>query len=334
MLNKDSLQKISAAINARKDLFDEQHQVALRLFNGFYEGLPTLVIDLFATTAVIHNYSRDPDSELDILAVKDLLKERLPWLAAVILKARNAQTAEEKNGTFVYGNRADRKVLEHEVWYAVDLRLNRDTSMYIDTRNLRRWAMDNLSGKTVLNAFAYTGTLGVAAIAGGAESVLQLDSNRSFLNIAKDSCSLNSFPVRKKDYRSGDFWAEVKALKRAGTLFDCVLLDPPYFAASRSGRIDLAKDSKSLINKVRPLIKDGGILVAVNNALFVSGEDYMSDLNELCRDGYLSIETTINVSEDITGYPATIVQKAPVDPAPFNHSTKIAVLRVKRKPVG
>jgi 23S rRNA (cytosine1962-C5)-methyltransferase len=37
------------------------------------------------------------------------------------------------------------------------------------------------------------------------------------------------------------------------------------------------------------------------------------------------------VPADITGYPETIVSNPPVDPAPFNHPTKIAVLPVHRK---
>jgi 23S rRNA (cytosine1962-C5)-methyltransferase len=37
------------------------------------------------------------------------------------------------------------------------------------------------------------------------------------------------------------------------------------------------------------------------------------------------------VPPDCTGYPATRVSAPPVDPAPFNHPTKIAILRVRRK---
>ncbi|MFC1478825.1 class I SAM-dependent methyltransferase [Candidatus Margulisiibacteriota bacterium] len=332
MQKNKPIPEITAAINARYTLFDNNHKAAFRLFNGFYEGYPTLVIDLFAATAVIHDYSKDPSrSGAIIAAVQKLLIERMPWLEAIIVKVRNGKTPEERNGIFVFGNRCDRKVKENGVWYAVDLRLNRDTSMYLDTRNLRRWAMDNLGGKTVLNTFAYTGTLGVAAKAGGGEQVVNIDSNRAFLNIAKDSYSLNTFPINKDDFRTGDFWALVKKFNKEKTLFDCVILDPPFFAESRSGKIDMAKNSKSLINKVRPLVKDGGYLIAVNNALFVSGAEYMETLNQLCEDGYLSLETTIPVPEDITGYANTIAQNPPVDPSPFNHSTKIAVLRVKRR---
>lgn len=90
-------------------------------------------------------------------------------------------------------------------------------------------------------------------------------------------------------------------------------------------------NSARLINKVRPLVNDGGTLVAINNALFLSGKEYMETLDSLCADGYLEIERIIPIPEDFTGYPQTRVELPLVDPAPFNHATKIAVLRVRRK---
>jgi 23S rRNA (cytosine1962-C5)-methyltransferase len=94
--------------------------------------------------------------------------------------------------------------------------------------------------------------------------------------------------------------------------------------------VDLLNDTTRLINKVRPLINDGGYLVSINNALFLSGPEYHQELEALCAEGYLSIEKLIHVPEDITGFPETRIRAEPVDPHPFNHATKIAVLKVKR----
>jgi 23S rRNA (cytosine1962-C5)-methyltransferase len=51
----------------------------------------------------------------------------------------------------------------------------------------------------------------------------------------------------------------------------------------------------------------------------------------MCPDRYLSIETFIPVPKECIGYPGTLQRNLPADPAPFNHATKIAVLKVKRK---
>jgi 23S rRNA (cytosine1962-C5)-methyltransferase len=323
---------LEVALSARESLFDAHHQTGFRLFNGFTEGNPSLVIDLYARTVLIHNYADVPaDGESAVRAVQDFLQARLPWLRCILVKARNGRSAQEKQGILVYGTTPDDRLREHGVWYALDLLMNRDASLYLDTRNLRRWAVENLDGKSVLNTFAYTGSLGVAARAGGASRVVHIDLNRVFLNIAKTSYTLNGFPIDKKDFQSADFWPQVNHLKRAGETFDCVFLDPPFFATTPKGAVDLQTDSARLINKVRPLVKDGGLLVAINNALFLSGQDYMQTLEALCADGYLEIETLIPVPEDFSGYPQTRVSSPPVDPAPFNHATKIAILRVRRK---
>ena len=91
-----------------------------------------------------------------------------------------------------------------------------------------------------------------------------------------------------------------------------------------------AKAPFELVNRLNKLA-DGGRLVAVNNALFVSGAEYLTLLESLCADGYMAIEELIPVAEDFTGYETTRAAAAVTDPAPFNHSTKIAVLRVRRK---
>lgn len=327
---------LEAALSSRADLIDERHESAFRLFNGFYEGCPEIVVDVYARTLVIHNYANPPEDGLAAVDEARLfLRSSLPWLRTVILKTRHSPHPDRRRGVVLEGDSPDRKVREHGLWYALDLRMHRDASLYLDTRNLRKWAVDNLRDKTVLNAFAYTGSLGVAAMGGGAKRVVHLDLNRNFLNLAKTSYTLNGFPIVKSDFISNDFFPGISRLKRDlkgdGTLFDCIFLDPPFFASTAKGTVDLAADNQRLINKVRPLAADGGWLVAINNALFVSGRDYMSMLEELSADDYLRIETLIPVPDDFTGYPATRTGEFVTDPAPFNHPTKIAVLRLKRK---
>jgi 23S rRNA (cytosine1962-C5)-methyltransferase len=324
--------RLSQAVDARVGFFDPNHEAAFRLFNGFVEGCPNLVVDLYGRTLVVYNYAEYAQDAWPLVeAAWHYLLERLPWIQAIVVKARTMEDEQARRGQLIYGQTINRKIREHGVWYSVDLTLNLDASLYLDTRNLRAWAIQRLAGKRVLNTFAYTGSLGVAAMAGKARQVIQLDLNRRFLNLAKDSYALNGFPVRRADFRDGDFWLQASQMRRAGELFDCVLVDPPFFSSTARGTVDLVSESQQVINKARPLVGHGGWLVAVNNALFLSGSDYMRLLESLCTDGYLSIEEIIAISPDFTGFPETRTGGFPVDPAPFNHPTKIAILRVRRK---
>ncbi|MGZ6346731.1 MAG: class I SAM-dependent methyltransferase [Anaerolineales bacterium] len=329
---EEIIEILDQAIRAREAQFDERHQSGLRLFNGFLEGCPDLVVDLYSATAVLYNYAERAEQGLPLIrAAENFLRKRLPWLKAGVVKTRNSNSNEEKRGKLLFGEEPDRKVEEQGTWYALDLVMNQDASLYLDTRNLRGWVRQQMSGKSMLNTFAYTGSLGVAACAGGATRVVQLDLSREFLNLSKTSYTLNGFPIHKADFIAGDFWNLVNQFKRKGERFDCVVMDPPFFSTTSKGALDMNTDSARLINKVRPLVNDGGLLISVNNALFVSGKEYMESLEALCADGYLKIAELIPVAEDFTGFAETRKGKPITDPSPFNHSTKIAVLEVRRK---
>ena len=67
------------------------------------------------------------------------LQSRLPWVQAGIVKMRKGPSAQDKRGRLLFGENPDRKVLERGVWYALDLCMHQDASLYLDTRLLRGW---------------------------------------------------------------------------------------------------------------------------------------------------------------------------------------------------
>jgi 23S rRNA (cytosine1962-C5)-methyltransferase len=331
------IEALREAVVERFGTLDAAHATALRLFNGFSEGWPGLVCDLYGRTLVLHD--TDKGSSLDIghrpqvHAALELLRAELPWLRAGLCKTHHAPTAEGRNGVLLFGELQDleQHVVEAGVRYAVALMLHRDCGLYLDTRELRAWAKEQLGGKRVLNTFAHTGSLGVAARVAGAATVIHVDRRRAFLDVARASYRLNGLALRGSDFRTSDFFIETSRLRRQQALFDCVFLDPPLFSATPAGRVDLQTSLGRLIDKVRPLVGDGGALVVVNNALWVSGQEQVRVLEESLGDGYIEIETLIPVPPDVVGYRRADPTHWPADPTPFNHPTKIAVLRVRRK---
>ncbi len=323
---------LDRASRVRAGFVDARHETAFRLFNGFTEGCPDLSIEIFATTGVFYNYAAIPaDGAALVEEALKFVRARFPWLQAGIVKIRNSSTQEERRGKKLFGARLDQKIREKDIWYAIDLTMNQDSSLYLDTRNLRAWAAHSLENKTVLNTFGYTGSLGVAALAGGAKQVFQLDRNPAFLAVAKRSYALNSLAIDESNFLAADFWSEISRLKKSGRRFDCIFVDPPFFAVSSRGVVDQVQHAVRLINKVRPLVNDAGFLIVINNALFVSGSDFFATLQGLCRDSYLKILELIPVPEDITGTAETRINPPITDPSPFNHATKIAILGVQRK---
>ena len=95
---------LEKAIAAREGLFDTGHKGAWRLFNGFLEGCPDLVIDLYGRTLVLYDYAELPEEGLSIIRqAQSCLKNRLPWLQAGIVKVRNSPSAQAKRGRLLFG---------------------------------------------------------------------------------------------------------------------------------------------------------------------------------------------------------------------------------------
>ena len=323
---------LDTALSKRASLLDSAHDTAVRLLNGYQEGVPDLVVDLFGTTLVLFSHRTDvTDALIALREVRAFYLERLPWLTCVVEKHRGAQPDRDPKGIITHGDRPASQVAENGILYALDLQLNKDAGFYLDTRSLRQWITAHARGKSILNTFAYTGSLGIAALGGGAARVVQVDLNRNYLGLAHKSRALNEFEAARMKLMPVDFFMAMGSLKRQGDLFDMVILDPPFFSITERGRVNQAGESTRLINKARPLVADGGYLIVINNALFYSGHEFQAELETLCASGYLAIEEFIPVPEDVAGYASSPAVAFPADPAPFNHPTKIVVLKVKRK---
>lgn len=325
----DQIALITHAFAQRDQLQDSLH--ALRLFTGFYEDCPGLILDRYNTSLVILDMNEPEKSQEIVQAVIQWANANLDWVESILLKQRQHPDEERRRGQIIKGTALPQTIDEFGVTYSIDLQINQDSSFYFDTRNLRQWLLDHTSGMRVLNTFAYTGSLGIAAGAGGAKKVVQTDLNKIFLKIAHHSWTLNALAEDALEVIPGDFFRVMGRLRHQDRLFDCIILDPPFFSTTDAGKVDLQNEMTRLINKVRPLVAHEGWLVVINNALFLSGADFMTEIETLCQSSYLDFVQMIPVPQDVTGYPSTIKLQPPADPAPFNHPTKIVLLKVYRK---
>lgn len=309
-------------IRKREALFSDPDTNAYRLFNGFCEGAPGFSIDRYGSTAVILWTDKRNSPDPSVMAeIRDICLETVPGIDSVLFKNRYSADEAEKKGILLSGDHPARTIREWGVSYSVDLRLNKDCGFYLDSSLLRKWLLENAAGKRVLNTFAYTGSLGDAASAGGALSVTQTDLNPNYLSTRHSD----------QEYIIGDFFHTASALRRSGRLFDLIILDPPFFAgAGRSAKVDLANNAVSLINKIRPLAAHHGKIIAVNNALFLSGRDFLRQIESICGE-CLSVSEIIPVPDSFYGFEPIDGKTLPADPAPFLHPTKIIVLDVLRK---
>lgn len=341
---------LSAALDRRQELIARlvttQHpRAAFRLFDGFREAGGAaggrFVLDVYGTTLVVFDHpsrataaEAAPSTEVDPAAgeLADFVMSRLSFLKTAVYKPRVGDPVIGR-GQLMRGEEqhVTRSIEEEGVRYTVRLLVHQDATFYLDTRNLRDFLRREARGKRVLNTFAYSGSLGVAARSAGAKRVIQTDRSKDMLTIAKDSYALNGFAVERSSFVAGDFFDVASKLRKAGELFDFVIIDPPVFADSPRGRVDLSESFGRIVDKVRPLVGDGGRLIVVNNALFVSGAEFNKMLETVVGEEYASVEERVDVPEDCAPPRVEGSVELPADPSPYNHPTKIAVLRLKRR---
>ncbi|MFO0552819.1 MAG: class I SAM-dependent methyltransferase [Polyangiaceae bacterium] len=336
---ESTLEALRQAIAARTTPADKTARRALRLFDGYREAGVSATVELFDKTIVVLDHRPAVANEAWGRELALAAHAALPFTDTALVKVRSpaaegmtgARKDELSHGVVVLGaeDSLARRIDEHGVRYAVRLLFGKDASFYVDTGVLRRYLKERCTGEKVLNAFAHTGSLGVAARA-SARHVVHVDKNGAALNIAKDSYALNGFEVKRPCFIGEDFFVYAARARREGALYNTVILDPPFFAESSRGTVDMENGVERLVDKARPLVGDGGRLIVVNNGLFVSGAAFKAALEKVGGDGYLEIEELVGVPDDCL-VTSTSGKPLPADPAPFVHPTKIAVLRVKRR---
>ena len=120
------------------------------------------------------------------------------------------------------------------------------------------------SGARLLNLFAYTGSFGIAALAGRACEVVQNDVSRVSLARARENAALNGFGEAAVEYAAVDARLLVEGCRRRGRRFDGIVCDPPAFSRSRGrdrGPWRVERDLPALVRACAGLLAPGGWLL-------------------------------------------------------------------------
>jgi 23S rRNA (cytosine1962-C5)-methyltransferase len=169
-------------------------------------------------------------------------------------------------------------VQENDCQFWIQFEATRHPGLFLDHEPLRRWLRQSMKGLSVLNTFAYTGSLSVAASRGGAKQVTTLDLSKATVQWAQENSLLNQFPQDSQRFISGDVFEWLPRLKREGQKYDCIILDPPSFSHGKQGRFSTAKDLEKLHSLAMELLSERGLLITSINSANVSWKKYEADL--------------------------------------------------------
>jgi 23S rRNA G2069 N7-methylase RlmK/C1962 C5-methylase RlmI len=166
----------------------------------------------------------------------------------------------------------------------------RHPGLFLDHEPLRAWLSENARGWRVLNTFAYTGSLSVAAGLGGASHVTTLDLSKPSVNWAKANWEGNGLEASSARFVAGDVFEWLPRLKRSGERFDCVILDPPSFARGNKSSFSTAKDLPRLHELALAILAPGGHLVSSINSANVPRAKFETAVKQAARAAGAKLE--------------------------------------------
>jgi 23S rRNA (cytosine1962-C5)-methyltransferase len=114
--------------------------------------------------------------------------------------------------------------------------------------------------RRVLNMFCYTGGFSLAALQGGAKSVMSVDSSGDALALAQRQMIMNGYSPELATWHDADAFATLRELRGAQEKFDLIVLDPPKFAPSAQHLERALKAYKEINRAALQLLNPGGLL--------------------------------------------------------------------------
>lgn len=245
-----------------------------RLVHAEGDGLPGLTIDRFADTVAVQITTAGMEALLEPLLVA---LENVLAPSTVILRNDTASRALEGLGEYVRvaKGEARRVALEENcVRYFADLAGGQKTGWYYDQRDNRALMAKLARGRSVLDAYCYTGGFGIAAAVGGAREVVCLDTSAPALALAQDAAAANRVSCK---FVKTDVFEELERLAATKETFDIIIADPPPFVRARKDLEPGAKAYRKLARLAAAVVAPQGFLMLASCSHNISPERFAQE---------------------------------------------------------
>ena len=254
--------RIAAALRLRERLAIRSNGV--RLVHGEADGLPGLIVDRYADLLVAQFLSSGTEKWKSVIADALLSATGLSRLYERSESGVRQLEGLVQQAGWLRGDGATEVELEESSWrLKLDVAEGHKTGYYLDQRDNRadfaRWVRQ-LGCRRVLNCYSYTGGFSVAALAGGADEVLSVDSSGPALVRASEHVLLNGFQAAHHQALDADVNAVLRQFLKDGRSFDAIVLDPPKFAPSAAHAERASRAYKDINRLALKLLVPGGLL--------------------------------------------------------------------------
>ena len=257
------LDKLKHAFEVRQamGLIGNPHTNCYRLVHSEGDGLPGLIIDVYGHTAVVQAQTEGMALHLkEIVRALKLIPEL--GLQAIYNKSAEAMKRMGKEDAvsdgYLFGSRINETIMENDSLFQIDWENGQKTGFFVDQRDNRELVRQLAKGKTVLNAFGYTGGFTVTALRGGAKRVVTVDASGKAMEVAKANLMLNGYSTEENPCITADMKDFVMGMGDGE--FDLIILDPPAFAKRHQDRHRGLQGYRFINTEAIKRIAKGGIL--------------------------------------------------------------------------
>ncbi len=233
-----------------------------RLIHAEGDGLPGLIVDIYGPVAVVQCHSIGMHLQVGAITngLQKVFGEKLTAIydkSAETLPPQYVAQNSIKNDYLLGKSEVPLTVFENDNAFAVDWITGQKTGFFLDQRDNRALLSRYAKGKSVLNAFCYSGGFSVYALKAGAKSVHSIDISPKAIDLTLKNVEINRPFEGEHTAAAVDVLAFLKENER---IFDVMIVDPPAFAKSINKRHNAVQAYKRLNAMALRQITEGGIL--------------------------------------------------------------------------
>ncbi|MCE5299672.1 MAG: class I SAM-dependent rRNA methyltransferase [Spirochaetia bacterium] len=270
--------KISKACAKREKITNSD---AKRLIFSEVDSLPGLIVDSYKETLVIQINTLGMEKLKDTIVkiLDDMLEPKVIYEKSVS-RSRRKEGLEAVHGE-LKGKVKPVKITENTLKFNVDIEKGSKTGFYLDQRDNRDRLKDYVKGKSVLDAFCYTGGFTVYALHYGASEVTGVDSSEEALETADKNVKLNK--LKGAQFIKSDVFEFIRQAGRDGKKYDVIILDPPAFSTGKKVKAGGMQGYRDLHYHALKLLNDGGVLFTFSCSQNVAMKDLIESVKETSR---------------------------------------------------
>ncbi|MCE7925630.1 MAG: class I SAM-dependent rRNA methyltransferase [Haliscomenobacteraceae bacterium CHB4] len=263
------------SVRATVGLVGSMNTNCFRLVHGEGDGLSGLIVDVYGSTAVLqcHSIGMHRQRNLIAAALKKVLGKQLQAVYDKSAETLPPKYAENQSNEFLWSAvnaPAGAEIIEeNDVRFKVDWLAGQKTGFFLDQRDNRQLLARFAAGKTLLNAFCYTGGFSCYALRAGAALVHSVDISAKAMELTEENVALNApFPGRHDGFTDD----VLRFLKTTETRYEVMVVDPPAYAKSLEKRHNAVQGYKRLNAEALKKVAPGGILFTFSCSQVVDRE--------------------------------------------------------------